>query len=77
MIHDLITDLDSYLFNYYPDDEPIVAICVSLGASRELRFRKRKQTAGYEFSIPIINGSLYVIAGQVQRYYEHSSPKNG
>lgn len=60
---------------WHCDDEPelgnnpIIA-SVSLGASRE--FKMKHKITGEKLTIPLTSGSLFLMAGETQRYWQHA-----
>lgn len=64
---------------YHADDEPELGpepfiASLSLGVSREflLRFKQDHKT---KISVDLTNGSLFVMAGETQQFWEHSLPR--
>jgi alkylated DNA repair dioxygenase AlkB len=53
-------------------DHPTIA-SVSLGASRPFRMRRRDKSAAHEHDLP--HGSLLVMSGATQRYWQHCLPR--
>lgn len=69
---------DDYL-NWHKDDEPELGInptiaSVNFGETRDFQIRF---AADHEFklSIPLTHGSLLIMSGEMQHYWEHSIPK--
>jgi alkylated DNA repair dioxygenase AlkB len=64
---------------WHSDDEPelgkrpIIA-SVSLGATRE--FKLKHKTTGDKLNIPLISGSLLLMAGNTQQYWQHAILKS-
>ena len=60
---------------WHSDDEPElganpVIASVSLGASRE--FNMKHKVSGEKLTIPLTSGSLLLMAGETQRYWQHA-----
>lgn len=51
--------------------QPVIA-SVSLGSTRDFVFRHRR--SGDKLSLPLQHGSLLIMAGQTQSYWQHSLP---
>lgn len=84
---------NSVLINYYRDGEdkmgwhadnepelgpnPVVA-CVSLGAQRDLQFRRKKSSTSVApssaINVSLTNGSLLLMKAGMQRHFEHQIP---
>lgn len=63
---------------WHADDEPElgttpVIASLSLGASR--RFDLRHRIVGHQFQLQLDNGSLLLMAGRCQQYWQHRLPK--
>ena len=48
---------------------------LSLGAERKFSFRHKRKSGGYPISIQLENGSLLVMKGTTQTFWQHSVPK--
>ena len=64
---------------WHSDDEPElgqqpVIASVSLGASRE--FKMKHQVSGEKLTIPLTSGSLLIMAGDTQQYWQHAILKS-
>jgi alkylated DNA repair dioxygenase AlkB len=84
---------NSVLANYYrngrdsmgwhADDEPElgdtpVIASISLGAERDFVLRYRDKRAGIaNIKVPLPSGSLLLMSGTTQRYWQHALPKRG
>jgi alkylated DNA repair dioxygenase AlkB len=85
------THFNSVLANYYRDgrdsmgwhaddepelgDMPVIA-SVSLGAERDFVLRYRDKQAGIaNIKLPLVSGSLLVMRGTTQRFWQHALPK--
>jgi len=54
--------------------EPMIA-SLSLGAERKFSFRHKRKSGGHPISIQLENGSLLVMKGTTQTFWQHSVPK--
>lgn len=88
LIHDL-NHFNSVLLNYYrdgqdsvswhADDEdelgqnPVIA-SLTFGATRKFKFRHKKDHS-IKSEVDLTSGSLVIMAGETQHYWEHSVPK--
>lgn len=55
--------------------EPVIA-SLSFGATRDFVLRPRERNAGHpRVSVPLMHGSLLVMRGATQRYWQHAVPK--
>lgn len=66
--------------SWHSDDEPglgadPVIASVSLGASREFLLRHKLQRERSRISLTLVDGSLLLMAGSTQRFWEHSVPR--
>jgi alkylated DNA repair dioxygenase AlkB len=65
---------------WHSDDEkalgkdPVIA-SLSLGAERKFSFRHKRKSGGYPISMQLENGSLLVMKGSTQTFWQHSVPK--
>ena len=48
---------------------------LSLGSERKFSFRHKRKSGGYSISIQLENGSLLVMKGATQTFWQHSVPK--
>ena len=48
---------------------------LSLGTERRFSFRHKRKSGGYPISIKLENGSLLVMKGKTQTFWQHSVPK--
>ena len=48
---------------------------LSLGTERKFSFRHKRKSGGYPISIQLENGSLLVMKGTTQTFWQHSLPK--
>jgi alkylated DNA repair dioxygenase AlkB len=48
---------------------------LSLGTERKFSFRHKRKSGGYPISIQLENGSLLVMKGATQTFWQHSVPK--
>ena len=48
---------------------------LSFGAERKFSFRHKRKSGGYPISIQLENGSLLVMKGTTQTFWQHSVPK--
>jgi alkylated DNA repair dioxygenase AlkB len=65
---------------WHSDDEPELGpqpliASLSLGDTRVFRFRHRKRKDLGTIKIPLASGSLLVMAGDTQRFWQHSIQK--
>lgn len=65
---------------WHADDEPElgarpVIASVSLGATRALRFRRRRGDGWETATLDLPHGSLLVMAGETQRWWQHALPR--
>lgn len=65
---------------WHSDDEPVFGAepaiaSVSLGATRRFRFRHRVRKEQQPISIDLTDGSLLLMAGPTQRYWQHAIGK--
>lgn len=66
---------------WHADDESELGInptiaSLSLGAERDFRLRYRRRAAAEDArTVPLASGSLLVMSGETQRYWQHSLPK--
>ena len=68
------------VMGWHADDEPELGLqptiaSVSLGGERVVRFRRGRGGPSQGWSLP--NGSLLLMAGDTQIYYQHSLPRTG
>ena len=84
------TDFNSVLANRYRDGsdsmgwhaddepelgaEPVIA-SVSLGATRQMRFRRRRGDGSAPVAVALEHGSLLWMAGRTQQFYQHAIHK--
>jgi alkylated DNA repair dioxygenase AlkB len=65
---------------WHSDDEKAlgkdtVIASLSLGTERKFSFRHKRKSGGYPISIQLENGSLLVMKGTTQTFWQHSVPK--
>jgi len=86
----LATPFNSVLANLYrdgrdamgwhSDDEPELGptpLIASLSLGAERRFAlKRREAGARALSLPLVHGSLLVMAGETQRHYRHALPRS-
>lgn len=66
---------------WHSDDEkelgpnPIIA-SLSLGVSRDFKFRPRKNCQGDSFKVQLSNGSLLIMKGETQHFWQHAIDKS-
>ena len=85
-----IPQINSCLINKYPYGENFIAphrdsalsfgekptiIGLSLGQTRRINFIRNDKTKVNDFSFDLESGSLFIMAGSSQKYYQHTIPK--
>jgi hypothetical protein len=85
-----IPQINSCLINKYPYGENFIAphrdsaisfgekptiIGLSLGQTRKINFIRNDKTKINDFSFNLESGSLFIMAGSSQKYYQHTIPK--
>jgi alkylated DNA repair dioxygenase AlkB len=83
-------NINSCLINKYPHGENFIAphrdslisfgdkptiIGLSLGHTRKINFIRNDKSKVNDFSFELESGSLFIMAGSSQKYYQHSIPK--
>ena len=65
---------------WHSDDEwemglnPVIA-SISLGGSRMMKFRYRSDSEVSNFALELSTGSLLIMAGTTQKFWQHEIPK--
>jgi alkylated DNA repair dioxygenase AlkB len=85
-----VPKINSCLINKYPCGENFIAphrdsaisfgekptiIGLSIGNERKIDFVRNDKTKVNDFSFDLESGSLFIMAGSSQKYYQHSIPK--
>jgi len=65
--------------HWHADDEPELGpapciVSVSLGATRDFRFRPRSRQ-GSSVTVPLADGDLLVMGGDCQQHWQHALPR--
>jgi alkylated DNA repair dioxygenase AlkB len=55
-------------------EEPVI-IGLSIGQKRLINFHRNEKKSGKDFSFELESGSLFIMAGSSQRFYQHSIDK--